>query len=210
MTPLTLETVVADFSHLPASPAVVMKLLERLRVKLTREIAVHVYTTLVTDTGNFRYSNTDASVFALAKKLVEAGVVPWDVSKKIFENFPVARLKLLGKVLPTLEISADAQVASLVLSQAMLRDCEATADLADEFINYPRSLNTVEVAILFRKRPEGKWKVSFRSKDRIDVAKLAAQFSGGGHARAAGCTFEGLSLEQVRQKIFAAVGQVLS
>ncbi|MBI2982053.1 MAG: bifunctional oligoribonuclease/PAP phosphatase NrnA [Deltaproteobacteria bacterium] len=187
----------------------VRSLLKKLRVPITRAIAENIYTTLVTDTGNFRYSNTDAGVFGIAKELVETGVSPWIVSKNIYENYPVERILLLSRILPTLQISPDKRYASIVISQQSLKEVGAGSDLTDEFINYPRSINTVEVAIQFRETPEDKWKVSFRSKEFVDVATLAARFGGGGHIRAAGCTFEGLPLEEVRQKIFAAVEQAL-
>jgi bifunctional oligoribonuclease and PAP phosphatase NrnA len=88
------------------------------------------------------------------------------------------------------------------------RALKASSDLADEFINYPRSIDTVEVAFFFRELPDGRWKVSFRSKERVDVAALASQFNGGGHARAAGCTLEG-SLREVRERVHSAVQKVL-
>lgn len=193
----------------PSTGTVVLKLLKRLGLPITRDIATAVYTTLVTDTGNFRYSNTDADVLSLASRLVAKGVIPWKIAQSVYENFPVARLKLLGKVLPTLTVSADQRYASIVLSQEMLRSTGATSDIADEFINYPRSIDTVEVAVQFRETPEGKWKVSFRSKEKVDVSDLAARFGGGGHARAAGCTMEGMSFEEVRRKILEAVEQML-
>ncbi|MBI2082924.1 MAG: bifunctional oligoribonuclease/PAP phosphatase NrnA [Deltaproteobacteria bacterium] len=188
---------------------VVRSLLKKLRIPITRAIAENIYTTLVTDTGNFRYSNTDASVFGIAKELVETGVSPWIVSKNIYDNYPVERILLLSKILPTLQISSDKRYASIVISQQSFQEVGASSDLIDEFINYPRSINTVEVAIQFRETPDGKWKVSFRSKEFVDVATLAARFGGGGHIRASGCTFEGLPLEEVRQKIFVAVEEAL-
>lgn len=193
----------------PSSGTVVLKLLKKLRVPITREIATDVYCTLVTDTGNFRYSNTDASVLALGSELLKKGVKVWPISKNLYESFPVERLTLLGRVLQTLEISPDRQIASITLTQTMLRETGATADLAEEFINYPRSIRGVEVAIQFREAEPGIYKISFRSKDRVDVAALAAQFKGGGHERAAGCTMKG-TLEQVKATVLQAVVEALT
>lgn len=186
---------------------IVLKLVKKLRVPVGREIAVNVYTTLVTDTGNFRYSNTSPSVLRLAADLMEKGVSPWQVSRHLYDSYPPARLQLLAKVLPTLVVSRDGRSASIVLTEEMFRETGASVDLADEFINYPRSIDTVEVAIQFREA-DGKWKVSLRSKERVDVAMLAARFGGGGHARAAGCTLEE-TLEAAREKIFRAVEEAL-
>lgn len=194
----------------PSTGVVVLQLLQRLKVPITRDIALCVYTTLVTDTGNFRYSNTNADVLGLAKRLVEKGVTPWVVARHIYDSYPLVRMKLLARVLPTLEVSPNERYASITLSQAMLREVGAKTEDADEFINFPRSIQTVEVAIQFRETEEGTWKVSLRSKEKVDVADLVARFGGGGHSRAAGCTFEGVALEEVRQKVFAAVEQALS
>lgn len=191
-----------------SSGVVVWSLLRRLRVPLSRAIALNVYTTLVTDTGNFRYSNTTAEVLGLAKQMVEKGVSPWRVSREIYDNYPLPRLRLMSRVLASLQVSGDERYASIVITQKDFQETGGTADLVDEFINFPRCLKTVEVAIQFRETPEGKWKVSFRSKERVDVADLAGRFGGGGHARAAGCTLEG-TFGEIQGKIFSAVEQVL-
>lgn len=190
-----------------ASGIVVFRLLKSLGVPITREIATAIYCALITDTGNFRYSNTDASVLKLAHDLVSRGVDPWTVSRQIFENFPVERLKLLGMVLATLEVSEGGRIASIVLTRKMLEETGAAPDLAEEFINFPRSIDTVEVAVQFRELEDG-CKVSFRSKSRVDVASLAAAFGGGGHARAAGCTLKE-SLTEVKGKILDRVRAAL-
>lgn len=187
---------------------VVHELLKRLQIPISKEIAYAIYCTLVTDTGSFRYSNTTASVFRLAHELVSAGVRPWIVSKNLFDAFPKERLQLLGRVLNSLEITSQGRVASIVLANKMLEETGATHEMAEEFINFPRSIDSVEVAVQFRETTDGKIKVSLRSKDVVDVAALAALFGGGGHKRAAGCTLEG-PLEEVRQKIYAAVEESL-
>lgn len=192
-----------------SSGMVVHKVLKALRVPITKDIATAVYTTLVTDTGCFSYSNTNTEVMKLAYELLKTGVSPWQIAKNLFESFPVERLKIMGRVLNTLEISPDRRYAWLTLTKAMLDETGATKDLAEGFISYARSIDTVEVAVQFRESEEG-WKVSFRSKDHVDVAKMASQWGGGGHARAAGCTFKGnFDLEDVRGKVLEAVRKSL-
>lgn len=181
---------------------IVYHLLKGLRIPITKEIAIAIYCTLVTDTGSFRYSNTDASVLELASELVSLGVRPWLVSKNLFDNYPVARLKLLGKVLNTLEVSPDGKIASLTLTGEMLRETGATSDLAEEFINFARSIDSVEVAVFIREFEDG-FKISLRSKDFVDVATLASRFGGGGHKRAAGLKMKG-TLPEVQSRILEA------
>ena len=190
-----------------SSGVVVYNVLKKIPVPITKEIATNVYCTLVTDTGSFRYSNTDATVHQLARDLLKIGVDPWTVSKNIYESFPVERLKLLGKVLNTLQISPDGRIASMVLTKEMLKETGASEDLAEDFINFPRSIDSVEVAVQFREIEDG-YKMSFRSKDVVDVAELASRFGGGGHERAAGCKMKG-SLPEIKEKILGAVQEAL-
>lgn len=190
-----------------SSGVVVYRLLQRLKVPVTKKIATHIYCTLVADTGGFRYSNTNASVLKLAHDLVRMGAQPWEVSRNLFETFPPERLKLLARVLGTLEFSHNGQVASIVISEGMLRETGATREMADEFINFPRSIASVEVAVQYREIPGG-YKLSFRSKDRVDVGKLASRFGGGGHERAAGCEMEG-TLAEIKEKIDGVIAEAL-
>lgn len=189
-----------------ATGEVVYRLFKEMGVKLTPQIANLLFCTFVVDTGSFRYSNTSASLLKDASELVEAGADPWAISLALDESNPPSAIELLRLVLETFEMSE--KVAWIVLSQQMLLEAGAGEDVAEEFINYPRSILGVEIAILFRELKSGKWKVSFRSKNSIDVQKIAAVFKGGGHAHAAGCTLEG-SLAFVKAKVFEEVSKYL-
>lgn len=191
-----------------ATGHVVYELLTRMGVTITPSIATLVYTTVVMDTGFFCYSNTTPGVFELAAQLVRKGASPSDVSQAALENNPPAQLKLLPLVLETMEFHFEDQCASIVLTQQMLEEAQATPDMAEDFINFARSVKGVEVAVLFREREQGVYKISFRSKKRINVAELASRFDGGGHFHAAGCTIK-KTLPEVRSLILAAVESVL-
>lgn len=192
-----------------SSGVVVWSVLKGLRIPIDKVIAIQIYCTLVTDTGNFRYSNTDAPVMRLAAELITLGARPWLISKNVYESYPVERLRLMGEVLQTLEVSNDARYTSLTMTQEMLGRTGASADLSDEFINLARSVASVEVAAFFKEIDGGRYKVSFRSKDFVDVAALAAQFGGGGHQRASGCRLEG-SLAEVKALVYQAIEAALS
>lgn len=185
-----------------AAGEVVCRLFEAGKVKMAPEIATLLFCTFVVDTGWFRYSNTSAALFRHAAMLTEAGANPWAVAKALDESNPESMIKLLRLVLQTYERKE--KVAWLVLTQQMLTEADASVDVAEEFINYPRSILGVEVAILFREMTSGKWKVSFRSKDTVDVYKIASAFNGGGHSHAAGCTLEG-NLASVKARVFSEV-----
>ena len=192
----------------PSTGELVLRLLQTMKIPIDREIAINVYCTLVADTGSFRYSNTTADVFKTAAMLVEKGADPWDVSRNLFDSYPANRLKALGMVLQTLEISPDGRYASIEVTRKMMQEASVDVETTEGFINYPRSIQSVEVAVQFREEEEGKVKVSFRSKDQVDVAALAHSFGGGGHIRAAGCTVEG-PVKNVKRKILNAVEEVL-
>lgn len=191
-----------------ATGHVIYEILTRLKVQITADLATLIYTTLVMDTGFFRYSNTTSSVFQLAATLVEFGAQPAAISQAILENCPRGQMKLLQLVLATLEFHFDGQCASLVLTQQMLEEAQATADMAENFINYPRSVEGVEVAVLFREQESKRYKVSLRSKARVNVSALTKGFGGGGHFHAAGCTLE-KTLAEAKADIFPAIEAVL-
>jgi bifunctional oligoribonuclease and PAP phosphatase NrnA len=182
----------------------VYDLLRTIPVKLTRAIAENLYTGILTDTGSFHYSNTTAKTFTVARACVLAGVDPWRVAERIYETQPLARLRLLPLVLETLEIEEEGRVSLVVVTQQMLARAGATPALTEDFINYPRSVQGTEVALLFRELNPKKYRVSFRSRGKVDVSRISQMFQGGGHPNAAGCTVEG-SLPEAKTKVLAQV-----
>jgi phosphoesterase RecJ-like protein len=155
------------------------------------DAAVNLYTAILTDTGSFRFSNTSPDALAICGKLVALGVQPAEVAAKIYQNHSAARLRLMGRVLSTLEIDSDGRIGWVVVSQADLRETGAAPEDVEGLVNLPMSIGQLEAAALFREQPDGTFRVSLRSKRIADVAKVAAAFGGGGHLRAAGLTFTG-------------------
>lgn len=170
--------------------AVIWHLLKKLKVDRNRAIANLIFCTLTVDTGSFRYSNTTASVFGLAQELVAAGADPWFIARNLDEDNPVERFRLLQHCLVSLTIDPTGRYALMEVTQKMLQASGAKEDLSEEFANIPRSIQGVEVAALFREMKDDQIKVSLRSKERVDVSKIAKQFGGGGHEHAAGCVLD--------------------
>src|SRR3989338_6871010 len=187
---------------------VVWSVLKKAGCKLTPQIATNIYCTLVTDTGSFRYSNTNAHTLKLAAHMVEAGAHPNFVAQNLFESQPYEAFVLLGRLLDRLKLSKDKKYSWSVIYQKDLKETGAAYEDTEEFINYPRAIKSVEVAILFKEIPDGQYKVSLRSKTDVDVSKICAQFQGGGHKKAAACTLFG-SFEDVSRKIFSSVEKAL-
>ncbi len=183
-------------------------LLREIPVKLSPDIAENIYTGILTDTGSFHYSNTTAKTLAVARACLLAGVNPWKVAEKVYETQPLARLRLLRLVLDTLKTEEDGRVSSVVVTRKMLARAGATPDLTEDFINFPRSVKGTEVALLFREVTPAKYRVSFRSRGKVDVSRISQVFQGGGHPNAAGCTVDG-SLKEVKAKVLAQVRAAL-
>jgi phosphoesterase RecJ-like protein len=170
-------------------------------------VATCIYAAILADTGSFRYSNADPEAFRVAADLVKRGVRPWDVASNIYENRPEKRLRLLGKALETLTVSSCGRYGSITVTSGMFVETGALPEHTDGFINYPRSIGGVEVALFFRQTGPQQFKVGFRSKGKVDVGQLARDLGGGGHHNAAGTTLEG-SLEQVRQVVFSHLDNI--
>lgn len=191
-----------------ATGALIYRIINGAGYEIDYDIALCIYTAVITDTGSFRYSNANPEAFAIAGKMVDKGINAWDVAEKLYESQPQNRLQLLALALATLSFSPCGDYASIAVTLDMYQQCNASAELTDGFVNYPRSIKGVEVAIFFREIREGLFKVGFRSKGKVDVSALAAAFSGGGHHNAAGCTVEG-SFSAVKEKVFALLEQSL-
>lgn len=184
-----------------ATGVLVAELLDRLEVDLDVELAEPLWCALYTDTGGFRYSSTDAAVLRLAARLVETGLSPWEVTVKLYENNPLARIRLLPLALSTLMLSDSGQVASLALTEAMLAEAGADPSMIDGLINYARSIAGVEVAVQVLQMGDA-CRISLRSKGRVNVGRIAQHLGGGGHSNAGGCVLRGEPTE-VRDRVVA-------
>ncbi|MBA2661382.1 MAG: DHH family phosphoesterase [Bradymonadaceae bacterium] len=175
---------------------------------LSTEIAQNLYCCMMTDTGSFRYSNTSRTAFRIAGELVEAGADAWHMTSHIYEDQPRSRLDLLCRVLATLAMSPCGRLAFLRVEQSMFDDAGGTSEMTDGFINYARSIRGVEVATQLREAGPDTWRISFRSRGKVDVSSLAAKFGGGGHHNAAGCEMHGTWAE-VQQRLSEALVELL-
>lgn len=169
---------------------------------LSIEVATCIYAAIIADTGSFRYSNANPEAFRVAGEMIGLGVQPWDVATGLYENQAPERLRLLAMALDTLAVSRCGRFASIQVTSEMYRVSGTGAEHTDGFVNYPRSIRGVEVAILFRQLGPVEFKVGFRSKGEVDVGALSRELGGGGHHNAAGATVSG-TIDEVRQLVFA-------
>jgi len=180
-----------------------------LGVTIDAEIADALFLAVATDTGWFRHSNTTPKTFALAEELTKAGANPNALYDQLYERNPFGRLKLIGLALQRLATAVGGQVA---YSEIYLADYPQTGSNppdTEDLINYPRSVEGAEVALMFIEQRAGGVKVSFRSRSAVDVDKIAEKFGGGGHRLASGATVPG-TMDEVRQRVLDAVALAMN
>jgi len=168
---------------------------------LSVKAATALYAAMVTDTGSFRYESTNAHTFDVARQLVNFGARPHEVAQNLFDNYTVNRLRLLQKVLASLEVHCRGRVAIIRVTGDMLAATGCTLGDTENFINLPRSVMTVEVAVFLKEIGEGRVSVSLRAKDTCDMAEVAARFGGGGHRNAAGFRAAEVTVAEVRSRL---------
>ena len=192
-----------------ATGEMVFKLIQELGVQIDRDIALCLYTAIFTDTGSFRYSNTTPECMRIAATLVESGADPWLVTENVYESFSFPRLKLLGTVIANMERNGTGRSAWVVVTEELFRQTGTTAEDTDNFVNFVRSAKGVEVAILFRQTGSAQYKISMRSKGRVDLSGLAQSFGGGGHKNAAGSVLDG-TIEEVKKRVLGEVEKAIA
>jgi phosphoesterase RecJ-like protein len=200
------NTKFADYWYINSKSAatgeIILQLLNQLNAKITPTIATCLYTAIATDCGFFRYANTSVQTMRYAADLMEYGANPNAISEYM-ETKPLESILTLAKVLETLELHHNGKIATITVSPDTLDNLDST----EGFINYPRIIEGVEIAIMFKIMNEDTIRISFRSK-KVDVSTLAFSFGGGGHVRAAGCAIMG-KIEDVKKKVLSsAIKQV--
>ena len=188
----------------------VYEIMKLLRVKLDKNIAACLYTSIVTDTGKFQYANTTEHTHQIAAELLSTGNDHQRITEYIYEDYPKEKLALLSGALETLKLEYGGKVAWIVITHDLLKKSGASLEWADDVINQARGIRGVEVAVVFKEaEPPGSYKVSFRSRrpDVADVNKLACTFGGGGHRAASGCNMSG-SLAEVVGRVMAELKKV--
>ncbi len=166
----------------------IYNLAKAIGARITPELASCVYAALLTDTGSFHFSNTTERTFKIASELVRHGAQPAKLSQAIFYSHPYGKVKLVGAVLATLQRDESGRIAWITMTRDAMSESGASEEDTDGIINYPLTIGEVEAAAFFRELPNSTYRISLRSKNRVNVARVAEQFGGGGHCNAAGFT----------------------
>ena len=198
---------IADPSS-PSTTVLLYRLLRKMEIRLTKEIAEPIYLGLIVDTQNFHLPNTTVEAHQIAAECLRAGVDPTWVHEPIFGTNRFSRLRLIAEAFQTAQVYFQGAVAVMVTTQAMFRDAGAAAWEDEGFSDWVRTIEGVKVGIYIREESDGRIKVSWRAKGDNNVAVSARRFGGGGHLRAAGAIVEG-KLEEVRERVLADLKQRL-
>lgn len=172
-----------------ATAELVYKLAREAGVKISAEIATCIYTAVLTDTGSFMFEGTNEHTFALARELVLAGADPAHCARNVYFGHSTAKMRLLGAALSNLH--REGPLAWIWVTREQMEHVGAKEEDCEGLVNYALSIHDVEVAVFFRELPDGRFRVSLRSKGQLNVSAIAEQFGGGGHQCASGCAVDG-------------------
>jgi phosphoesterase RecJ-like protein len=177
--------------------------------EVTQPIAQALYVAIMTDTGGFRFSNTHPRTLRIGADLLERGLHPDQIYSQVYASVPEGRPRLIGEALQTLVVEQDIGLAWITVPPGALKRHGLSPDDLDGVVEFPRSIEGISMALMFREISRGRVKVSLRSVGDVDVADFARAFGGGGHTKAAGLSVEG-SLAAVQTQVLDAARSYLA
>lgn len=167
----------------------IFEIMKLLQVELDVDIATCIYTSILSDTGGFKHSNTTSRTHSIVSELLISGVKFSDIHRLIFENKKFNHIKLMGKVIDSSYLAFSNQVCVMKFTKKMLENLNIELTDTSYLVDLGMNIDSVEAAVLIKECDECV-KVSLRSKSFLDVRKIAESFGGGGHIRAAGATLK--------------------
>jgi len=190
-----------------SSAELIYRLIQTIKSTITKEAAINLYAAILTDTGGFCYRNTSRDTLIAAGNLVEKGADPQWISENIYESYPLVKIRLLTLVLETLAFDWERKVGYMLITRKDLEHTGACNEHTEGFVDIPRSIRGVQISILFIELSEHQFKVSFRSKGKINVERVASSFGGGGHINAAACNINGY-FESVLRRVLKVIDEL--
>ena len=189
---------------------IVYSTIKKMGIPINSAIATSIYTGILTDTGSFRFSNTNQSAFAICEEMIGFGVNPYEVAQHVYGTYSLGRIRLLNLALDSIEISANGKLSMMTITQEMINETRTHAEDIDGLINYARRIEDVKVAALIQEQNSDSnqsiglntFHVSLRSDGIFDVSAIASAFGGGGHPSAAGFDIE-TTLEALKTRIIS-------
>ena len=176
---------------------------------MDNDIALCLYTGILTDTGGFRYNNTTSRTHLIVSELVNYEIDIPAVAYRIFDAISEGKLRLIGKAINSIELYEEGKLALVTITKKMIEETGALEEETEGVINYARNIEGVEIAAFFKEKAELETKVSLRSKSYANVAEVASRNKGGGHRNAAGCTIN-VNPKEAKKIIFNDLVQALN
>ncbi len=192
-----------------ATAEIIYRLIKEMKIPISRIMAFSIYTGIMTDTGSFRFSNTNQEAFSICEEMVGIGVDPTFVAGHVSVTYSLSRIKLLNMVLESIEVSENGRLSLMTLTQEMLNKTNSKPEDLGRLINYARHIENVKVAALIFESKNGgsiepdskhQFHISLRSDGTVNVAEIAAKYGGGGHKSAAGFNMT-TTLQTIKNKI---------
>jgi phosphoesterase RecJ-like protein len=183
----------------------IFRVLKVLHLKIDDTVAQNLYTAIVTDTGRFTYSNTSPASLRIAADLMEAGLDFSEIARNVYQSTTREVFALRALAMETVHFAAGGRIGIMVVTRAMFKKAKASPINTQDFVDIPRSIKGVSVAVLLTEMEKPGWvKVSLRSDRTLESDKVAALFGGGGHARAAGCEIQD-TIEAAHKRVLSAI-----
>lgn len=183
---------------------VLYEMMNVLEGEITKDIATCLYTSISTDTGSFKYTNTTSRTHYIASKLLEKEIDLETINIELYQKRSIEKTKLLMEGVKNLTLLENDTVGIVAIDNDILKKCDAAIQDTNMIVDFIRGIDTVNLACLIRPIDENSSKASLRSKKDIDVSKIASVFGGGGHAKAAGCTINS-KVSEAKEKIIEEI-----
>ncbi len=191
-----------------AAAVIIYEIVCETGIEFTPEIANCVYTGLATDTGCFLFSNTTPTVHRIAADVMEKGADYTFINRLMFETKTLPYLRLEQMAVSSIESHFDGKCAIMMVTRKMIEESGSSASDCDGIAAIPRKIEGVKIAVTIRERHDGSYKVSLRTVEPYDAAKICANFGGGGHHAAAGCDFD-CSIDEVKNSLLKVIKEEL-
>lgn len=209
----TTNKVEADYSYVNTKAAATGEIvydliLNYLKGSLNKDIALCLYTAIVTDTGGFRYTNTTSETLQISAELLKYDIDFPYVIKKVFDMVSYTKLFLMKKTINSLSLIENGKLAVSYLTYEDIKNYEVKSDDYEGLVNIGRNLEDVEVSLFLREDSEGSFRGNLRSNNYVDVSKIAGRFNGGGHQRAAGFNITGNLEDIIKQLTTEIVSEI--
>lgn len=195
-------------SSAAATTEIIYELINIMGVKIDVNIANCIYTGISTDTGCFKYTNATPKTYRIAADMMEIGIDAASINRAMFDTKSRARLEVERQVLDNMEFFYDSRCSVIYLTNDMVNQANAKDGDVDGLASIPRQIEGVVVGVTMREKEDNIFKISVRTDGKIDASKICAEFGGGGHPAAAGCTISG-GLQKAKSEIVKAIGKAL-